>query len=79
MCLAIPAKVLDIQDEIATVDMGGLKRQVSLLLQPDVQIGDYVIVHAGFVINRLDQEAAQETLKVLKEMASISEKNYNLD
>jgi len=59
--------------------MGGLKRQVSLLLQPDVQIGDYVIVHAGFVINRLDQEAAQETLKVLKEMASISEKNYNLD
>jgi len=70
---------LDIQDEIATVDMGGLKRQVSLLLQPDVQIGDYVIVHAGFVINRLDQEAAQETLKVLKEMASISEKNYNLD
>lgn len=68
VCLAIPAKVVEIQDEMATVDVGGITRQASLLLLDHVELGDYVIVHAGFAIHRLDLREAEESLKVLKEM-----------
>ena len=69
MCLAIPAKIIAIEDEIATVDVGGITRQASLLLLDEaVELGDYIIVHAGFAIHRLDHADAQESLKVLREM-----------
>lgn len=71
MCLAIPAKLIDIHDGIGTIDMDGTKRQVSLLLLNDPQVGDYVIVHAGFAIHKIDEAEAIESLKVLREMAAI--------
>jgi len=71
MCLAIPARIKSIQDEMATIDMEGTQRDVSLLLLEDAKIGDFVIVHAGFAIHKIDENDAKETLKVLRQMASL--------
>jgi len=73
MCLAIPAKVIEIENSIATIDMEGIQREVSLLLCEDARIGDYVIVHAGFAIHKIDETEAKESIKVLREMASLSD------
>jgi len=73
MCLAIPARITEIENYMATIDMEGTQREVSLLLLEDAQIGDYVIVHAGFAIHKIDEEEARESLKVLREMASLVE------
>ena len=67
MCLAIPAKVLDIKGDVATVDFGGIKREVDVSLT-DAVVGQYVIVLAGFAIQVLDEEEAQETLAFFDEI-----------
>ena len=70
MCLAVPLKVLNVNHPVATVDLYGTTRDVSLLLLPDdLEVGDYVLVHAGFAIQKIDEEAARETLDLLNEMA----------
>ena len=70
MCLAVPLKVLSVKHPVATVDIYGATRDVSLLLLPDdIQVGDYVLVHAGFAIQKIDEDAARETLDFLNEMA----------
>ena len=69
MCLAIPSKIVKIENNMAVIDVDGVKREASLLLMEDAEIGDYVIVHAGFAINKIDEEAALETLKFLREAA----------
>jgi hydrogenase expression/formation protein HypC len=69
MCLAIPSKITHIENEMATIDVDGVQRQASLLLLADAQVGDYVIVHAGFAIQKIDEAAAQDTLKLLREAA----------
>jgi len=66
MCIAVPGKVTKIQGDVATVSFGGSVRQANLELQEDVREGDYVIVHAGFVIRKLDEEEALETLELIK-------------
>ncbi|MBW1729518.1 MAG: HypC/HybG/HupF family hydrogenase formation chaperone [Deltaproteobacteria bacterium] len=71
MCLAIPAKIIEINDGMGTIDMDGTQREVSLLLLNDAKVGDYVIVHAGFAIHKIDEAEAMESLKVLKEMAQL--------
>jgi hydrogenase expression/formation protein HypC len=68
MCIAVPGKVTKIEGDVALVSFGGSMRQVSLELQEDVREGDYVIVHAGFVIRRLDEKEALETLELIKGM-----------
>jgi len=68
MCLGIPGKVVSIGRDLAEVDFGGVTREVSLLLCPEVQEGDYVLVHVGFAIQRLEEQEALETLKLLKEI-----------
>jgi hydrogenase expression/formation protein HypC len=77
MCLAIPGKVLEINTEnmmrMSQVDFGGITREISLAYLPDVQAGDYVIVHAGFAISRLDEEEAQETLRLLAELGAVEQ------
>ena len=73
MCLAIPAKLISIDEYMGTVDMEGIQRDVSLLLLQDAQIGDYLIVHAGFAIHRVDESEAQASLKLLREMAALPE------
>jgi len=70
MCLAIPAKIIKIDDNMGTIDMEGTQREVSLLLLEDAKIGDYVIVHAGFAIHKIDEAEAKESLKVLRELVS---------
>ena len=70
MCLAIPAKIVKIENGMGTIDMDGTRREVSLLLQEDAGVGDYVIVHAGFAIHRVDEEEALESLKFLREMVT---------
>jgi len=70
MCLAIPSKVVEIRDKMATIDVSGVRRDVSLLLLPEeAAVGDYVLVHAGFAIQRIDPEAAEEALRLIKEIA----------
>ncbi len=71
MCLAIPSKIIKIKDNIGTIDVDGVQRKASLLLLEDAAIGDYVIVHAGFAIHKIDEEAAMESLKLLKEAAAL--------
>ena len=62
MCLAIPAQVIELVNmEHAVVDMGGVRKTISTALVDDLQIGDYVIVHVGYALNRLDPEEAAET------------------
>jgi len=68
MCLGIPMKVIEKDGEKAFCDLGGSKREISLKLMPEVEVGDYVIVHAGFAIQKLDEKEAEETLKMLKEV-----------
>jgi hydrogenase expression/formation protein HypC len=71
MCLAIPARVEQITDgETAIVDFGGVRKQISLALVDDVAIGDYVIVHVGFALQKLDVDEAESTLALFAEMAS---------
>ena len=71
MCLAIPAKIINIEDSMGTVDMEGIQKKVSLILLEDAQVGDYVIVHAGFGIHKIDEEAAMESLRILREAAHL--------
>jgi len=74
MCLAIPAQVIEMKDtERAIVDMGGVRKQISTALLDEVAVGDYVIVHVGYALNRLDQEEAEETLRLLAELAATTE------
>ena len=67
MCLAIPSKITRIENNMATIDVDGVQREASLLLLENAGVGDYVIVHAGFAIQKIDEAAALETLKFLKE------------
>jgi hydrogenase expression/formation protein HypC len=70
MCLAIPAKVTKIDGDMATIEVGGVTRSMSLVLVTDVVVGDYVIVHAGFAIHKVDPEEAQESLRLLRQLAA---------
>lgn len=67
MCLAIPSRITSIENQIATIDVDGVQRKASLLLLDDARVGDYVIVHAGFAIHKIDEAEARESLKILKE------------
>ena len=72
MCLAIPARVLDVQpDGWAEVEVGGVRNRVSLALIDGVNVGDYVIVHAGFALTRLDVVEAEKTLALFAEIAAV--------
>jgi len=70
MCIAFPGKILNIgEDNVAVIDISGTRREVSLdIIDEPVAVGDYVICHAGFAIQRLDEEVALEKLSFLKEL-----------
>lgn len=73
MCLAIPSKVVEITKEgLGIIDVDGVKRDCSLLMIDDPQIGDYVIVHAGFALHKIDEEEASKMLDTLREVAAYS-------
>lgn len=67
MCLGIPGKVVKVEGDMAEVDFWGVRRKASLLLMPEVKEGDYVLVHVGFVITKLEEQEAQETLRLFEE------------
>ncbi len=73
MCLAIPAQVVELrkgegEEDSAVVDLAGVRKEISLALVEDVAVGDYVIVHVGYALNKLDPEEAEKTLKLFAEM-----------
>jgi hydrogenase expression/formation protein HypC len=71
MCLAIPVLIKSIEDKEAEVEIGGVTRRISLELTPEARVGDYAIVHTGYAINILDQKEAEETLRLLEEIAAV--------
>jgi hydrogenase expression/formation protein HypC len=68
MCLAIPVKVIKVEKELAEVDMAGVKREVNVRFLEEVRVGDYILVHAGFAIEKINAQEAQETLRLLKDV-----------
>jgi hydrogenase expression/formation protein HypC len=78
MCLAIPGKITNISGEdplmrTGKVDFGGILKEVSLAFVPEAQLGDYVIVHAGFALSRVDEAEAQQVFEYLREMQELTE------
>lgn len=77
MCLGIPGKVLEIYEKNGTrmgrVDFSGIQKEVCLAYLPDLQVGDYTIVHVGFAITQLDEQSAQETLALFEELGKLEE------
>lgn len=72
MCLAVPSKIIQINNLLAVVDVYGARKEVSLVLLPeDAVVGEYVLVHAGFAIQKIDHEAAKESLKLIKQYAEM--------
>ena len=81
MCLAIPSKIVKIENNVATIDVDGVRREASLLLLKNPKVGDYVIGHAGFAIHKINEEDAMESLKLIREAVSLifdNDKNKNL-
>jgi hydrogenase expression/formation protein HypC len=74
MCLAIPARVKSIEGVEAEVEIGGVSRKASIMLTPEAKVGDYVLLHTGYAINVIDEEEAQETLKIFEEIAEAEAK-----
>ncbi|MFH1655249.1 MAG: HypC/HybG/HupF family hydrogenase formation chaperone [Candidatus Omnitrophota bacterium] len=66
MCLAVPMKIVEIKNEMAVVSIGAVKRKANIQLIPNIKVGDYIIVHAGFGIQKLDEKEAKKTLKLFK-------------
>jgi hydrogenase expression/formation protein HypC len=73
MCLAIPALIKSIEGQEADVEIGGIRRRVSLWLTPEAEVGDYVLLHTGYAINVIDQDEAEETLRLFEEMAALAD------
>jgi hydrogenase expression/formation protein HypC len=77
MCLAIPGKILDCTEQgglrVGRVQFGGIVRQASLNFVPEAQVGDYVMVHVGFAISRVDAEEAKRTYELLAEMGALED------
>ena len=68
MCLAVPAKVLEIQEQLAKVELSGVTRNVSLMLLPETKVGDYVLVHAGFAMQVVEEKEVEEMNALFAEM-----------
>ena len=73
MCLAVPVKIVSIDGDEAETEIAGVRRRVSIALTPEAKMGDYVLLHTGYAIGVIDEAEAEETLKLLEEIASLSE------
>jgi hydrogenase expression/formation protein HypC len=77
MCLGVPGKVIDIRDDrgtkMATVDFGGVQKDVCLAYVPEAEVGDYTLIHAGFAITMVDEESAMKTLELFEQMGVLEE------
>jgi hydrogenase expression/formation protein HypC len=75
MCLAIPTRIVAIDGGMALVELGGVERQISLALTPEAEVGNYVIVHTGFALSVLDEQEAQETLRLFAEIGALADED----
>jgi hydrogenase expression/formation protein HypC len=79
MCLGVPGKIMQIEENLALgmpmgkVSFGGIAKEVCLAYVPEAQVGDYVIVHAGFAISRIDEAEAMEVFDLLRQMGELNE------
>lgn len=77
MCLAVPGQIIDVRDDrgtrMATIDFDGIRKEICLAYLPDIDVGDYAIVHVGFAISRIDEVSALETLAMFKELGLLEE------
>ena len=72
MCVALPVRIVELREnELGTVDLGGVRREISLAMVDDVQVGDYVIVHVGYALSKLDTEEAERTLRLFAEISAM--------
>ena len=71
MCLGVPMQVMSIDGELAICEIDGVRREASLMMVDDVGVGDFVIIHAGFAIEKLDVDDAQETLRLFREALAL--------
>jgi hydrogenase expression/formation protein HypC len=76
MCLGIPGKIIEIYEsdslQMAKIDFGGIVKEACLAYVPEAKVGDYALIHVGFAISLMDEEEAQETLKLIKEVEDLS-------
>lgn len=84
MCLGIPGRIVDRRDDaglpVGTVDFGGVRREVCLAYVADeIEVGDYVVVHVGFAISKVDEEEARRTFEILREMSQLEELEWMAD
>lgn len=76
MCLAIPGKIIEIvnvENQLAKVDVGGVRRNVNIGMLDDVVVGDYVLIHVGFAMTKIDEKEAAETLRILEEIGQFDD------
>ena len=70
MCLAIPGKLVERKNELGIVDLGGVKKEISLSFLPDVKLGEWVLIHTGFALEKISEAEAQKTLEIVREAFS---------
>ena len=73
MCLAVPVQVKSIDGSEAEVEFGGIEQKISIVLTPEVRVGDYVLLHTGYAISLIDEEEAKETIKIFEELALLED------
>ena len=77
MCLAVPGRIVETRDErgtkMATIDFDGIRKDICLAYLPDIEVGDYAIVHVGFAISKIDEASALETLEMFRELGVLDE------
>ncbi|MBE0502627.1 MAG: HypC/HybG/HupF family hydrogenase formation chaperone [Desulfuromonadales bacterium] len=68
MCLAVPMRVMTIEGEVAICEIDGVRREASLMMVDGIEVNDYVLIHAGFAIEKIDEDEAEETLRMMREV-----------
>ncbi|SHF57863.1 HypC/HybG/HupF family hydrogenase formation chaperone [Desulforamulus putei] len=74
MCVAVPLKVIKVTGNMAIAELEGISKEISIALTPEVSVGDWVLVHAGYAIQRIDNEEARETVRFLEELYEANSK-----
>ncbi len=77
MCLAVPGRIVEVRDDrgtrMATIDFDGIRKEICLAYLPDIEVGDYAIVHVGFAISKVDEQQALETLAMFREIGVLED------
>jgi len=81
MCLAVPGKIVSIDEsnpdlKMAKVNFGGVMKEICIQWLPDANVGEYVLAHVGFALNKIDEKDAEDTLKILREMGDLNEEEF---